>query len=155
MASDFDLRPAAVTDPSVRSLIAAHLAAMQAESPPESVHALGVDALGRPDIALWAAWDEGRVAGIGALARLDDTAGELKSMRVDDAYRGRGVGRLLLRHLMAEARTAGMTSLWLETGSTAAFAPARGLYESEGFAFCGPFGDYHPDPHSVFMTRSV
>lgn len=152
MSPGFDLRRATVDDPAVRALVAEHLSGMHAETPRESVHALGIDALGHPSIALFAAWDGDRLAGIGALARLDPERGELKSMRVADAFRGRGVGRLLLRRLVAEAREAGMSSLWLETGATASFAPALGLYESEGFVRCGPFGGYTDDPHSVFFT---
>ena len=41
----------------------------------------------------------------------------------------------------------------LETGSAPAFAPARSLYESFGFTYCPPFGDYVDDPNSVFLTR--
>jgi putative acetyltransferase len=74
-------------------------------------------------------------------------------MRVDDRFRGTGVGRAILRHLVAEARSRGMSSLWLETGSPEDFVPARRLYESEGFVECVPFGDYVDDPFSVFMTR--
>jgi putative acetyltransferase len=33
-----------------------------------------------------------------------------------------------------------------------AFRPAQRLYESFGFTYCGPFGDYVEDPNSVFMT---
>jgi putative acetyltransferase len=65
------------------------------------------------------------------------------------------VGRALLRRIVAEARERGMTSLWLETGSPAAFLPAVRLYESEGFVRCGPFEGYSDDPFSVFMTRTL
>ena len=34
-----------------------------------------------------------------------------------------------------------------------AFLPAQRLYESFGFVYCGPFGDYVEDSYSVFMTR--
>ncbi|NYF17552.1 putative acetyltransferase [Microbacterium sp. AK009] len=149
------LRPAAVTDPAVRGLIEVHLRDMHGLSPAESVHALGAEALDAQSVELWGAWDDAELAGVGALAALDEVRGELKSMRVADEYRGRGVGRLILRHLIERARRLGMTSLWLETGTAPAFSPARGLYLSEGFVFCEPFGDYAPDPHSVFLTRSV
>jgi putative acetyltransferase len=33
-----------------------------------------------------------------------------------------------------------------------AFLPAQRLYESSGFAYCGPFGAYREDPNSVFMS---
>ena len=76
-------------------------------------------------------------------------------MRVDDAFLGQGIGRAILNHLVAEARSLGLESLWLETGSTPAFVPALRLYESAGFARCGPFGDYVDDPFSVFMTKTL
>lgn len=138
-----------------RALIAAHLDGMHATSPPESVHALDTEGLRHPSVTFWSAWIDGELAGIGALRAMDAERGELKSMRVDDRHLGRGVGRAILRHIMSEARERGMTSLWLETGSTAEFAPALRLYESEGFVHCGPFGDYVDDPFSVFMTRGI
>ncbi|WP_322411648.1 GNAT family N-acetyltransferase [Microbacterium invictum] len=153
--SEIVLRPATVGDPAVRELIELHLRDMHRLSPPESVHARGADALDDPAVELWGAWDGAALAGVGALMRLDPDRGELKSMRVADGYRGRGIGRRILRRLIARARGLGMSSLWLETGSAPAFAPARALYLSEGFAFCDPFGEYVLDPHSVFLTREV
>ena len=76
-------------------------------------------------------------------------------MRVAPAFLGRGIGRALLQHLIAESRSRGFSSLWLETGSTPDFLPAVRLYESEGFAVTGPFGDYREDPFSIFMTRTL
>ncbi len=138
-----------------RRLIARHLAGMHANSPPESVHAFDVDKLRRPDVRFWSAWAGGEIAGCGALKRLDDARGELKSMRVADAFLGRGVGRAMLEHLIAQAKASGMQSLWLETGSAPAFEPALRLYESAGFVRCGPFAEYKKDPFSVFMTRTI
>ena len=81
--------------------------------------------------------------------------GEIKSMRVDDRHRGAGIGRALLRHIVADARERGYESLWLETGTPPDFLPARALYAAEGFVECGPFGDYVDDPFSVFMTLDL
>jgi putative acetyltransferase len=92
---------------------------------------------------------------MGALKRLDAANGEIKSMRVDDAWLGKGAGRRMLEHIFAEARAAGLRALWLETGSTPAFDPAIRLYRSAGFTPCGPFGDYTEDPFSVFLTRAL
>jgi putative acetyltransferase len=138
-----------------RALIARHLAGMRANSPPESVHALEIDKLRGPDVTFWSVWLEKEIAGCGALKRLDARQGEIKSMRVADAFLGRGVGRALLEHLIGEARARGMERLWLETGSSAAFIPALRLYESAGFVRCGPFNGYTDDPFSVFMTRAI
>lgn len=139
----------------VRALIAQHLLEMHAASPPESVHALDADRLRDPAVTFWSAWAGDRLGGCGALKRLDDQRGEIKSMRVADEFRGRGVGRAILRHLIAEARSSGMRSLWLETGSTHEFAAAIGLYRSEGFVPCEPFDGYTLDPFSVFLTRPI
>jgi putative acetyltransferase len=49
--------------------------------------------------------------------------------------------------------TADLHQLSLETGAEPIFAPARGLYERAGFAYCGPFEGYVLDANSVFMTK--
>lgn len=138
-----------------RALIAHHHADMHANTPAESVHALDIDALRSPAITVWSARLDGRLAGVAALKRLDAERGELKSFRTADAFRGRGVARALLRHIVAHARGAGMRSLWLETGSDDGFVAARALYASEGFVECGPFDAYVADPHSTFMRLAL
>ena len=144
-----------LTGAPTRALIARHLAGMHENSPPESVHAFDVDKLRQPGVTFWSAWLGEDIAGCGALKRLDALRGEIKSMRVADAFLGRGICRAILEHLIAQARAQGMRSLWLETGSAAAFIPALRLYESAGFIRCGPFEDYTDDPFSVFMTREI
>lgn len=137
----------------VRALLREHLQAMHAQSPPESVHALDVDALRTPDIAFWTVRGaDGVLLGCGALRRIDAAHGEIKSMRTPDRLRRRGAGRAMLDHIIAIARTRGYRRLSLETGSMDAFVPARRLYASAGFVECGPFPPYRPDPNSTFMT---
>ncbi|MFB8145429.1 GNAT family N-acetyltransferase [Microbacterium sp. NPDC056003] len=155
MHATIRIQPDDLSGDATRRLIAFHLAGMRETSPPESVHALDIDALRDPAVSFWSAWVHDDLAGIGALKRMDAERGELKSMRVDDRFRGYGIGRALLRHIVAEARARGMTSLWLETGSTEEFLPAQRLYESEGFTECGPFEGYAVDPYSMFMTRTL
>lgn len=140
----------------VLALLEEHLRSMHALSPPESVHALDVTRLKTPDIRFWTARDaDGTLLGCGALKTLDATHGELKSMRTPEALRRRGAGRALLQHIVAEARSLGLTRLSLETGTAPAFGPALRLYASAGFVPCGPFADYREDPHSAFMTREL
>jgi putative acetyltransferase len=143
-----------LTGPEIRALLEEHLRNMHELSPPESVHALDLDKLRRPDITFWTAWsDAGELLGCGALRELTPRHGEIKSMRTPHALRRRGAGRALLEHIVAEARRRSYERLSLETGSNAPFAAAQKLYESAGFRNCPPFGDYVEDPHSVFMTR--
>ncbi|HEX6570689.1 MAG TPA: GNAT family N-acetyltransferase [Steroidobacteraceae bacterium] len=138
--------------PAIHALLNEHLQSMYALSPPESVHALDLDELRRPGITFWSAWDGDTLLGCGALKELDATHGEIKSMRTPAALRRRGAGRAILEHIIDVARARGYRRLSLETGSLAAFTPAHRLYARYGFEFCGPFGDYVEDPHSVFMT---
>jgi len=143
-----------LTGPEIRALLEEHLRNMHELSPPESVHALDLVKLRRPDISFWTAWsDEGELLGCGALRELSPRHGEIKSMRTPQAARRRGAGRAMLEHIIAEARRRNYERLSLETGAEPAFAPAQRLYESAGFETCAPFGDYREDPHSVFMTR--
>lgn len=144
-----------LTGAATQALVAVHLAGVHADSPEDSCHALGLDALRDPSITFLSAWEGDDLAGIGALKDLGGGRGELKSMRVDDRFRGTGVGRALLRALIGVARERGMTSLWLETGTMPSFTPARRLYESAGFVECPPFGDYRLDPYSVFLTLDL
>ena len=73
-------------------------------------------------------------------------------MHTAQAARGRGLGRMMLEHLIAVARERGYRRLSLETGSMAAFAPARSLYASAGFEVCQPFANYRMSPNSTYMT---
>ena len=138
--------------PEIHALLSEHLQSMYELSPPESVHALDLGKLRQPDITFWTAWEGPVLLGCGALKELDPTHGEVKSMRTPNALRRKGAGRALLAHAIATARSRGYRRLSLETGSAEAFKPAQTLYQSFGFALCGPFGDYDEDPNSVFMT---
>ena len=142
-------------DPRIEQFMEEHLQDMRATSPPESVHALDLDALRQPDIAFWTLWDGETLAGCGALRALDATHGEVKSMRTAQTHLRRGVAATMLDHILAEARRRGYARLSLETGSMAYFAPAHALYARAGFRPCAPFGDFVEDPNSVFMTRAL
>jgi putative acetyltransferase len=150
-----EIRVDDVRGPEVIGLLHTHLASVALHSPPESVHALGVEALRQPDITLWSVWQSGELLGCGALKELDSGHGEIKSMRTAAAHLRKGVAAALLRHILDEARRRSYRRLSLETGSMEAFAPARSLYARFGFEPCGPFADYVDDPYSVFMTREI
>ncbi len=138
--------------PEIHDLLNEHLQNMHALSPPESVHALDLEKLRKPEITFWSAWDGSLLLGCGALKELDSRHGEVKSMRTPSALRRRGAGQAILAHIIAVARSRAYERLSLETGSQDAFEPAQKLYESFGFEHCGPFGDYAQDPNSVFMS---
>ncbi|PLS01475.1 GNAT family N-acetyltransferase [Neobacillus cucumis] len=144
-----------LTGPEVAELIREHLHSMTLNSPPESIHALGLEKLRKPEITFWSAWDGQELLGCGALKELDLEHGEVKSMRTSSSHLRKGVARRMLQHMIDEAKRRGYRRLSLETGSMEAFAPARRLYASVGFQYCEPFADYLEDPNSVFMTLEI
>jgi putative acetyltransferase len=150
-----DIRITGPGTPEVAALIRAHGAFCEAATPAGSCHYLAAAALEGPAITLWGAWRGDTLLGIGALQRLSDLAGEVKSMHTVATARGAGIGRALLQTIVTTAREIGLTSLWLETGANAPFAPARALYERHGFVACPAFGGYANDPNSVFYTLAL
>src|SRR5689334_1935778 len=138
--------------PAIHALLNEHLQNMYELSSPESVHALNLEKLREPDITFWTAWENDLLLGCGALKELDPKHGEIKSMRTPVAHRRKGAGRAILVYMIEVAKARGYERLSLETGAADAFKPAHKLYESFGFTYCGPFGNYTEDPNSIFMT---
>jgi putative acetyltransferase len=141
--------------PAVHALLNEHLENMHQLSPADSVHALSLEKLRVPEITFWTAWENDLLVGCGALKELDLKHGEIKSLRTPQAHRRRGVGRAMLAHFIEVAKERGYERLSLETGAPEAFKPARKLYESFGFTYCGRFGDYPEDPNSIFMSLEL
>lgn len=144
-----------LTGEAVAGLLAFHLSEMRAWSPACKVHAMPIERLRAPDVTFYSAWDGDRLAAVGALKELSPERGELKSMRAAPEYRGKGAGRAILEHLLAEARRRGYRWLGLETGRPEPFHPAHRLYSAYGFAECEPFGDYVSDEFSLCMAREL
>ena len=126
--------------------------------PAESHHGIDLDALRQPHVLFAVARDD-EAPGAPAVACgavVLETAhgplyGELKRMYTRPSHRGRGIARALLSMLEGEAAARGCTRFALETGYLQ--PEAIGLYERHGYARCEPFGDYLPDPNSVFMRK--
>jgi putative acetyltransferase len=152
---EFDI---AIADPridDVRQLVEHHLKFGRLHSPPRDAHALEIDGLLDPAVTLFSIRRHDELVAIGALKRLDDRHAELKTMHTAEHVRGLGIGRAMLDHLLTVARGRGFERVSLETGVMDAFAPARSLYVSAGFAPCEPFGDYRRSPNTTYMTMMV
>jgi putative acetyltransferase len=147
-----DIRIDDLTGPEIIALLREHLHSMTLHSPPESIHALDIQALRKPDITFWSVWRNAELAGCGAIKELTPRHGEIKSMRTVSSQLRTGVATRLMHHIVDEAVRRSYERLSLETGSMEAFAPARRLYTRFGFRPCAPFADYVEDPYSVFMT---
>lgn len=148
-----------LADPRIIALLRHHFDTCHAVTPQGSAHAFDVSRLAAPEIDLWAAWDGDTLLGTGAMKPLDATHdathGEVKSMHTAEAARRRGVASAILTHIIETSRRRGLQRLSLETGSFGYFEPAVALYKSHGFVECLPFGDYKPDPNSLFLTRTL
>ena len=84
---------------------------------------------------------EGAPAGCGAYRALPHSdhlnACEMKRLFVRPPYRGMGLGRLLVEHLMGAARLAGYSTMLLDTLSD--METARALYQEVGFTEVAPY----------------
>lgn len=150
-----DIREVSPNDPAIVQLIERHIAFASAHSPACSTHTMDADDMVTAGVQFFAAFDGGEAVAMGALKTLSGPHGELKSMHVKDGYRGAGLADAILDRVLQAARDAKLEKVSLETGSQAAFAPARAFYERHGFDYCPPFEGYVEDPASVFMTRAL
>lgn len=155
MESGLDIRIDDLKGPEVLALLQEHLGSMEHTAPAESRHALDLAGLRDPGITFWSIWDGPALAGFGALKHMTESHAEIKSMRTASSHLRRGMASKMLKHLIREAAARGYSRLSLETGSMEFFEAARRLYASFGFTSCLPFGDYKPDPNSVFMTLDI
>jgi putative acetyltransferase len=155
MSTVYVVAPDDPADGDVQLLLQRHLEFANTHSAPEDVHALDVTGLQIPEITFVSIRDDGQLLGVGAIRELDPTHGELKSMHTAAEARGRGVARAILMHLLELARSRGYRRVSLETGSMAAFIPARTMYASVGFVECPPFADYWETPNSTCMTMEL
>ena len=138
-----------------QALLEAHGAFATANSPPDTCHFLDPQSLAGPDMTFFTARENGALLGCVALKTLGEGRGEIKSMHVSAASRGRGVARALLEALIEAARARGLTWLGLETGRSDGFAPSRALYAAAGFGPCPPFGAYQCGTFSYCMSREL
>ena len=149
------IRSGELDDPQVIALLQFHYDTNRELTPPESCHVFDLTQLKSPDVHFYSAWEGEVLLGVGALAELSKTEGEVKSMHTNRNGRRKGVGGAILQHIIDYAKRVGIKRLNLETGSFQYFAPARALYAAHGFVACGPYGDYKDDPNSAYMTLEI
>ena len=104
-------------------------------------------------MAFLVARSTGRAVGCGAMLRDPRGWGEIKRMFVTAEARGEKIGARILAELEHIAAAEGLRLLRLETGIHSAAALAT--YRRAGYRECPPFGDYRPDPWSVFMEKAL
>jgi len=150
MQPGWRILPADFDDARLRALLTLHLEGMRRYSPVCGVHALDPSGLKAPGVTLYTLWHDEDLLGMGALRLHLHSVAEIKSMRTHPDHLGRGVGRTILEHLIAEARRQGCHRLSLETGSGPAFDAALNLYGARGFKKGEAFGDYTASDFNQF-----
>jgi putative acetyltransferase len=81
--------------------------------------------------------EDGSIVGAYGLYPIDEQTCELRKMYLHKAYRGKGLGRLLLEDALSKARQLDFNKMILETASV--LKEAISLYRSYGFV------EYKPD----------
>ncbi len=148
-----EIRIESPDQPEIAALLELSDAYMATLYPAESNHMLDIASLKKPEVTFLVARVDGTARGCGAVVNSGEGWAEIKRMFVSPAARGQKLGRRLLETIETIAARGGATRLRLETGARQ--PEALSLYHSAGFTERGPFGQYIPDPFSVFMEKPI
>jgi putative acetyltransferase len=123
--------------------------------PPESIHQEDPQQLLAQNIYFIGAYVQQTLLGIGAVKRVAASPqyGEIKNLFVDPRYRGQGASRIIMTALEQHLIDNKIMLCYLETGPSQ--PESIGLYKSLGYQECPSYGDYKPDPLSVFMAKAL
>lgn len=152
-----DIRPLDPFHPGALALLAASDAFHHALYPAESNHLVGPETLAAPGVRFLGVFDGDTVLACGATKAAQDANGrryaEIKRVFVPEAQRGRGLARAVMGALEQALCADGIATARLETGTRQPAALA--LYRSLGYRERAPFGDYAPDPLSLFLEKPL
>jgi putative acetyltransferase len=93
--------------------------------------------------------------GIGAVKFIDvlPAYGEIKNLFVPPEHRGKGAAKIIMSALEARLKDQGANICRLETGPSQ--LESIGLYQRLGYQQCSLYGNYQPDPLSLFMEKEL
>jgi putative acetyltransferase len=121
--------------------------------PATSRHGYSVEKLIKQGVVFFITWHDDVPAGCGGVQFYGTEYAELKRMFVRPQFRGLGLAKQMLQHLEDYTREHNIRVLRLETGIHQ--KEAIGLYESWGFQYIPPFGEYVDDPLSRFFEKRL
>jgi putative acetyltransferase len=120
--------------------------------PAQSNHLEPLEMLRSDKMIFLAATEDAEVLAIGSV-KLCDGFGEIKRLYVPHRQRGKGLAKKIMIELEHLLLSRDLPLARLETGIHQ--VEAIGLYRAFGYEICEPFGDYQPDPLSVFMEKCL
>ena len=106
-----------------------------------------------PDGRLLLATEEDQLAGCIAMRKLEPGVCEMKRLFLRPAFRGQGLGKLLVESIIGEARKLGYTRMRLDT-LPGRMDKAIALYHSIGFVEIGPYCE-NPVEGAKFMELNL
>jgi putative acetyltransferase len=123
--------------------------------PPESNHQDDLSELSKPNVFFIDAFERDNIRGIGAVKVLshDRKYGEIKQIFVLPEHRSKGAAKLIMAALEKHLIENGIRLARLETGCKQ--PEAISLYKKIGYIERSPFGEYKPDPLSIFMEKEL
>jgi ribosomal protein S18 acetylase RimI-like enzyme len=99
--------------------------------------------------------EDQQLLGVGAVKFIEaiPAYGEIKNLFVPPEHRGKGAAKVIMTALEARLKDQGAYLCRLETGPSQ--LESIGLYQRLGYRECGLYGDYQPDPLSLFMEKEL
>ncbi len=121
--------------------------------PSSSVHELDLDKIDNKNGIFILGAIEQKAIACGAVSKIENNVGEIKRVYVIKEARRKGIAKLLMAKLEAEAIKLGLNKLKLETGERQ--PESLGLYAALGYEKIGNFGEYIGDPHSICLEKEL
>lgn len=116
-----------------------------------------VDVFRLIDNKFWVATNDNNVIGTVGMVKLNDKNIILKSMFVDKKYRGQGISKLLLDHVVNWANANDFNQIYL--GTMQQFISGQRFYEKNGFKKCRQHElptDFQINPlDTIFYTKKL
>jgi putative acetyltransferase len=154
LKEELKLRRIEPDEAGISSLLDQSFELMASLYPAESNHSLEIEELKDPSCYFIGAFVNGTPVGCGAVRISGDRSyGEIKAVYVADEHRRKGVSRVIMQELASHLTSQNIGTARLETGNKQ--PEAFGLYSGLGYVKCGPFGNYSPDPNSIFMEKHI
>ena len=149
---EIEIKPVNPGRPDIIKLINESTKYLSSLYPSESNHLVSISELEQKNVFFVGAFLNEKIVGCGAVFKYE-SYGEIKRMFVDNRFRGYGIGAKILSDLENHMTSCGIKISKLETGIHQ--KEAIGLYKKFGYLDTTPFGNYLPDPLSIFMDKAL